>query len=78
MKLFVKHSCTKQNFYRSIKVALVVGSVLAGINHYDMFISREWEIRRFFQIAITYFVPFFVSFHGGGMFGRYLEKKGII
>ena len=75
MKHFVKHASSKHNIRRAIKVALVVGTVLGVINHYDMFLTGEYSIRRFVQIGITYLVPFFVSLHGGAMYGRHLELK---
>jgi hypothetical protein len=35
MNEFLKHACEKTCVYRSMKVALLVGTVLALINHYD-------------------------------------------
>ena len=75
MKTFIKHAKSKHNILRAIKVGLVVGTVLAIINHYDMFVSGQYEIRRFVQIIVTYFVPFTVSLHGGAMYGRHVELR---
>ena len=75
MKLFIKHAKKSHNISRAIKVGLVVGTILAVINHYDMFVSGQFESRRFVQIIITYFVPFTVSLHGGAMYGRHVEMR---
>jgi len=75
MKLFIKHATMKHNLSRAIKVGLVVGTILAIINHYDMFVLGDYELRRFMQIILTYFVPFSVSLHGGAMYGRHVEIR---
>jgi len=77
MKLFIKHCSFKHNIVRAFKVALVVGTIIGTINHFDMFLSGKFETIRFVQIIITYFVPFFVSLYSGAMYGRHseLEKK---
>lgn len=56
-------------------MALFVGTILATINHYDMFISGEFMTRRVIQIIVTYFVPFFVALTSAAMFGRHEEMK---
>ncbi len=52
---------------RSIKVALVVGTLLGAINHYDMFASGEFEVRRVVQLLATYLVPYGVATYGAVM-----------
>ena len=54
-------------------MALIVGSILGAINHYDMFLAGKFEIRRIVQIIVTYFVPFIVSLFSGAMYGRHVE-----
>lgn len=73
MKLFITHAIKKHNILRAVKVGLVVGTILAIINHYDMFLTGEYNLRRIIQIILTYFAPFFVSLHGGAMYGRHIE-----
>ena len=75
MKEFVKHAKQKQNLKGAIRVGLVVGTMLGIINHYDMFISGNYETRRIIQIILTYLIPFFVSLHGRATFGRHFEKN---
>jgi len=56
-------------------MGLFVGTILASINHYDMFITKEFVTRRIIQIIITYFVPFSVALTSAAMFGRHEELK---
>jgi len=56
-------------------MGLFVGTLLAAINHYDMFITKEFVTRRIIQIIITYFVPFSVALTSSAMFGRHEELK---
>ncbi len=52
---------------RSTKVALVVGTLLASINHYDMLLSCDFEMRRVLQLLVTYVVPYGVATYGAVM-----------
>ncbi len=45
----------------SIKVALVVGSLLALINHYDKLATLNFQRSDIFKILLTYLVPYGVS-----------------
>ncbi len=56
-------------------MAFIVGTILGGINHFDMFLSGKFETRRMMQIIVTYFVPFIVSLYSSAMYGRYTEIK---
>jgi len=75
MRHFIRHAKQKHNIGRAIKVGLVVGTILATINHYDMLLTGQYSITRFIQIGVTYFVPFFVNLHGSAMSGRHHELK---
>lgn len=46
---------------RSIKIALVVGSILALLNHGDKIFSGQLAPTDVYKIMITYFVPYCVS-----------------
>lgn len=46
---------------RSVKVALVVGTILMAINHGDALLMGEVEPARIGKILLTYLVPFCVS-----------------
>lgn len=49
---------------RSLKVALVVGTILVMINYGDRLITGELLASDYGRIALTYCVPFFVSLYG--------------
>jgi hypothetical protein len=57
---------------RSLKVALVVGTVLAAINHFDAFRSGTLSVTGALQIGITYLVPYFVA-----TFGSVMQEKAM-
>ncbi len=46
---------------RSLRVALVVGTVLVAINHGDLFLSGNWRSYLLWKVPLTYCVPFAVS-----------------
>lgn len=46
---------------RAIKVSLVVGTLLALINHYPKIMDWSFTAETVFQIMLTYFVPYAVS-----------------
>lgn len=45
----------------AIKVAVVVGTLLALINHYDKIASWSFQKKDLFKIVLTYMVPYGVS-----------------
>ena len=53
----------------AFKVALVVGTVLNLINHYDVFLGAAPGGVTLIQMCLTYIVPYCVSTHGQ-VFGR--------
>lgn len=53
----------------AIKVALVVGTILNIINHFDLLLGAPLTRMTMIQIALTYVVPYCVSTHGQ-VFGR--------
>ena len=52
-----------------------MGTILAIINHYDSLFSRSLTSTNFFQISLTYLVPYSVATFGTAMQGRHLELK---
>jgi Mg/Co/Ni transporter MgtE len=75
MKLFLKHAGNKVIVWRSIKVALIVGTILALINHFDVIFTGKLTSTIIFQVLLTYFVPYSVSTYGGACHARYIELK---
>jgi hypothetical protein len=62
--------CLEPNVVRlALKVALVIGTVLNVINHFDLILGASATNTTFLQIALTYVVPYCVSTHGQ-VFGR--------
>lgn len=55
----------KINFLRSIKVALVVGTILNLVNNYNAIILLDFNFTNSCKILFTYSVPFLVSFYSG-------------
>jgi hypothetical protein len=53
----------KKKIFLAMRISLVVGTLLGIINHYDMFISGNYEMSRIVKILITYLVPFSVSLY---------------
>ena len=76
MRLFIKHACDPVCIKRSIKVALVVGTILFVINHFDEIVNGTLNATNIFQIGLTYLVPYFVSTFGSAMQARHIEMNG--
>jgi len=53
----------------AIKVALVVGTILNLINHFDLLLGAPLTNMTALQVGLTYIVPYCVSTHGQ-VFGR--------
>ncbi len=58
---WLKIAFQKTVYTRAIKVALVVGTILALINHGDTLLQGTFSAKALFQIALTYLVPYGVS-----------------
>ena len=57
IELFVR----KDVAFRAFKIALIVGVILAGINHGDYIIKGEMTGNNWIKIIITFCVPYCVS-----------------
>ncbi len=73
MRLFFKHACDPVCIKRSIKVALVIGTILLIINHYDELVYGTLNTTNIVQIGLTYLVPYFVATFGSAMQARHIE-----
>lgn len=58
---WLKIALQKTVYMRAIRVALVVGTILALINHGDTLLQGSLSAKALFQIALTYLVPYGVS-----------------
>ena len=58
---FFSLAFSRQVVPRAIKVALIVGTILAFINHGDKIVTMSLTTQSIFQIVLTYLVPYSVS-----------------
>jgi hypothetical protein len=49
---------------RSLRIALVVGTVLLAINQGDVLLSTSWPPALVWKVPLTYLVPFAVATWG--------------
>ncbi|MDB2363647.1 nitrate/nitrite transporter NrtS [Flavobacteriales bacterium] len=61
---FFHYAKKKEIVIRSIKVALVVGTVLGPINHSNAILNGTLDSTRMFQMGLTYCVPYLVATYG--------------
>ena len=69
MNEFLRAAIEKKTILTSVKVALVVGTILAAINYGDrIVIHRNMMLVDWIKLAITYCVPFFVATYGAARY----------
>ncbi|MDP8298842.1 MAG: nitrate/nitrite transporter NrtS [Candidatus Tantalella remota] len=73
MKLFLKHACTQVCIFRSIKVSLLVGTILVLINQYSAIFEGPFTKKNVIQIILTYMVPFCVATFSSAMQSRHID-----
>ncbi len=64
LRLLVGYCLERDTLRRSVKTALVVGSILALINHGQQFLSGQFSASWLIPMLVTYFVPFSVATYG--------------
>jgi thiamine transporter ThiT len=75
MKLFLKHATDRGCVILSIQAALVVGTLLALINHYEHIFRGTLTKINIIQILLTYLVPYSVATFGSAMQARRMELQ---
>ena len=75
MGLFWKYALEKKTVKRSLKVALIVGTILGMINHFDMFVTGDYQTKRIMQMIVTYIVPYCVATFGAAMQAKQTELE---
>ena len=72
----ILHECKKDPniMRRAAKVALVVGTILALINHYDVIYTGVLTSTQVLQIIITYLVPFSVATYSAARHAERIAK----
>jgi hypothetical protein len=64
MKDFFREALEPETIRTAARVALLVGTVLALINHFDLLMDAPFTVKSGVQIGLTYLVPYCVSTHG--------------
>ena len=60
-RVFLSLLLEPQLLLRSLKLAIVVGTVLVAINYGDLILRGDMEKIEWYKIALTYIVPYCVS-----------------
>ena len=69
MNAFFSAATDKGTVLTSVRVALVVGTVLALINYGDrIFLWHDMRLLDWAKLALTYFVPYCVATYGAARF----------
>jgi hypothetical protein len=58
---FISIATSKQVVSRAARIAIIVGSILAIINHGDALIPWDLNTEKLIKILLTYLVPYCVS-----------------
>ncbi len=61
MKQWLALACRIDVVRRSLKVATLVGTILALINYWDRLVPYSLDVNAWTKIAMTYCVPYCVS-----------------
>ena len=77
MRLFWEYATRRECVYRAVKVALLVGTILALINHSDLLFHKDLNPARIFRILLTYFVPYAVSTYSSAMQALASERRNL-
>lgn len=71
---FWRHCANRGILRTSLKTALLVGSILAFINHFEAIVSWSFTPIQRLKIAITYLVPFSVATYAAARHAQRLDK----
>ena len=75
MSCFIKHACDPVCIFRSLTVALVIGTMHALLNHFDAMMDGTLNLMNVAQMLVTYIIPYSVATHGSVMQALHMEKK---
>jgi len=75
MRLFLKHASSSICIFRSLKVALLIGTLHALLNHFDAMIDGTLTTTNIAQMLVTYFIPYSVATYGSAMQARHIELR---
>ncbi len=77
MKSLFMHAIDKICLCRSVKIALVVGTINALVTQYDAVFRQAFTLTNVFQIMLTYMIPFSVATISSALQAKRDELKGI-
>ena len=69
---------TKEDITDSVKIALIVGTMLSLINKFDTMVDFDFSLIDYFQILLNFIVPFSVASISRILYKKKLKEKGII
>ena len=75
MHLFIKYAIMRSTVVRAVKIACVITPVLTLFNHYDKIMMGQLTIHFWFQVVLTFFVPYCVSTYSSAMAGMEEHRK---
>jgi len=76
MKAFLRIALGRSTVALSVRVALVVGTVLAAINYGDRILLRgDMRPLDWVKLAVTYFVPYCVATYGAARYAMMQGKR---
>lgn len=72
---FVTLALSPSVMSRALKVAFMVGTLLALINHVDAVLAGTFALKNFVQVVLSYLVPYAVSTYSAVHALRQAAKK---
>jgi hypothetical protein len=67
-------ACAGEHLRRTIRIALVVGTILTAINQADVIVGGQATLATWVKATLNYFVPFVVS-NLGLLAGKRAERE---
>ena len=67
MSDFLKYCFQRSTVFRALKVAAIITPILTVINHFQELAALELGLVFWFQVALTFVVPFGVSTYSSAM-----------
>ena len=77
MRLFFQYAFMRSTVLRALKVACVITPILTVFNHYDKLMVGELGLHFWFQVVLTFIVPYCVSTYSAAMAGLEEHQKTI-
>ena len=75
MQDFLKYALMRATVIRALKVACLITPILTLFNHYDKMMMGDIAARFWFQVALTFVVPYCVSTYSSAMAGLEEQRR---